>query len=246
MAETDDEFEIRKRHDIEAMVSDAEFTSLTHRWFERSIQHRYSYNFRWLGLPIIQYPADIVAMQELIWRVRPRVIIETGVARGGSLVFYASMLTILGGNGIVIGVEVALSPETRSAIQAHPLMNCICLVDGSSVATETVKKVSDLAAGRHPVLLVLDSNHTHEHVLDELRCYSPLVRKGSYVVVFDTVVEMLPTEAAGARPWRRGNSPMTALRAFLVENDRFEIDESFDERLLLSVCPEGFLRCTRD
>jgi cephalosporin hydroxylase len=246
MPESDADFEKRKRTDVAAMASDEEFRSLSREWIAQSVKHRYSYNFRWLGLPIIQYPADIIAMQELIWCVRPSAIVETGVARGGSLVFYASMLALLGGDGIVVGIEVALTDETRSAIHAHPLSSRIRLVDGSSVAVETVEKVREIVAGRGPILVVLDSNHTHEHVLDELRHYSPLVGKDSYIVLFDTVVDMLSVETMGSRPWQHGNSPLSALRAFLAENDRFEVDDSFDKRLLLSVCPEGFLRCVCD
>lgn len=246
MPESDAEFENRKRADIAVMASDDDFRSVSRDWFARSVKHRYSYNFRWLGLPIIQYPADIIAMQELVWRIRPKVIVETGVARGGSLVFYASLLELLAGDGTVVGVEVGLSAESRSAIQGHPLARRIRLVDGSSVADETVRQVRSLVAARAPVLVILDSNHTHEHVLAELRQYSSLVSKGSYVVVFDTVVEMLPEELRWSRPWGPGNGPLSAARAFLAENERFEVDESFDQRLLLSVCPEGFLRCIRD
>jgi cephalosporin hydroxylase len=246
MSENDAEFEARKRRDIAAMTADAAFQSVSHDWLVRSIRHRYSYNFRWLGLPIIQYPADIVAMQELIWRVRPRVVVETGVARGGSLVFYASMLELLGMDGFVLGVEVALSPENRAAIGRHALARRIRLVDGSSIAAETVGKVGEVVAGRDPVLVVLDSHHSHDHVLNELRLYSPLVRKGSYIVVFDTLVEDLPADAVGDRPWGVGDNPRTAVSAFLKENNRFEIDRSFDDRLLLSVCRGGFLSCLRD
>lgn len=246
MAENEAEFERRKKVDIASMRGDAEFRELGRRWFEESVQHRYSYNFRWMGLPIIQYPADIVAMQELCWRVRPDLIIETGVARGGSLVFYASMLELIGGKGVVAGVEVALAPENRAAIEGHPLARRIRLIHGSSVAEETVAQVRDLAQGKSNVMVVLDSNHTHDHVLAELRAYSPLVRRGSYIVVFDTVVERLPSTAIGTRPWGKGNSPHSAAQVFLSECPRFEVDRGIDDRLILSVCPEGFLRCVKD
>jgi cephalosporin hydroxylase len=246
MPESDSEFEARKQTSIRRMAADVGFRSLGQEWFVESVKHRYSYNFRWLGLPIIQYPADIIAAQELIWRLRPRAIVETGVARGGSLIFYASMLQLLGEDGLVVGVEIDLSPENRQLIESHPLKNRVRIVDGSSVAPDSVARVCAHIGDREPVLVVLDSNHTHEHVLNELRCYSGLVRKGSYIVVFDTVVEFLAVDAVGERPWRKGNSPLSAVRSFLAENDRFEIDQSFDDRLLLSVCPEGFLRCVKD
>lgn len=246
MPENDSEFEQRKLQDIAAMADDPAFRSQSRDWLINSFRHRYSYNFRWLGLPIIQYPADIVAMQEVIWRIKPRAIVETGVARGGSLVFYASMLQLLGNDGIVAGVEVALTDDNRKAIETHPLANRIKLVDGSSVAEETVAQVKRIVGDRGPILVILDSLHTHDHVLRELRAYAPLVKRDSYVVVFDTLVEDLPAEVIGDRPWGKGDNPKTAVHAFLKETDRFEIDRRFDDRLLLSVCANGFLRCTRD
>lgn len=246
MPENDAEFEKRKLQDIAAMAKDPTFQSMSRDWLINSFRHRYSYNFRWLGLPIIQYPADIVAMQEVIWQMRPQVIVETGVARGGSLVFYASMLQLLGQDGVVVGVEVALTDENRKAIETHPLAGRIRLVDGSSVADETVAQVKRTVGAAAPVLVILDSLHTHDHVLQELRAYAPLVRRGSYLVVFDTLIENLPAEVIGDRPWGKGDNPKTAVQAFLKETNRFEIDRSFDDRLLLSVCSTGFLRCTRD
>jgi cephalosporin hydroxylase len=246
MPENAAEFEARKLRDIAAMAADSAFRAAGRDWLVRSIQHRYTYNFRWLGIPIIQYPEDIIAMQELIWHVRPRVIVETGVARGGSLVFYASMLRLLDNDGLVIGVEVALMPENRAAIESHPFASQIRIVDGSSVASGTIAEVQQITGERAPILVILDSHHTHDHVLQELRAYAPLVKRGSYLVVFDTVVDDLPSDVLGERPWGPGNNPKTAVHAFLNETDRFEIDRSFDRRLQLSCCPEGFLRCVRD
>lgn len=246
MYENDAEFEARKRRDIAAMAGDDQFRELGRAWFAESFRHRYSYNFRWLGLPIIQYPADIVAMQELIWQVKPRTIIETGVARGGSLVFYASMLELMQVQGYVIGVELALGAENRAAITGHPLSHRIKLIDGSSIAPDTVARVSDVTNEAGPVLVVLDSHHGHDHVLAELRAYQRFVREGSYIVVFDTVVEQLPEEVVGDRPWGRGNSPKSAIDVFLKENDRFQVDGLYDDKLQLSVCPGGFLRCVKN
>jgi cephalosporin hydroxylase len=245
MAESDIKFSSEKARHIAAMAGDRAFRALSQNWMVESIRHRYSYNFSWLGLPIIQYPADIIALQELVWRIRPGAIIETGVARGGSLIFYASLLELLG-RGQVIGVEVALAPENREAIEGHPLSKRIRLVDGSSIAPETIATVTQAVQGQDPVLVILDSHHTHSHVMEELRGYAPLVKKGSYIAVLDTVIEHLPPDAIGNRPWKKGDNPMTAAEAFVKECDRFEIDHSFDGRLLLSVAPKGFLRCIRD
>jgi cephalosporin hydroxylase/nucleoside-diphosphate-sugar epimerase len=246
MYESDAEFEARKRRDIAAMAADGEFRELGRAWFTQSFRHRYSYNFRWMGLPIIQYPADIVAMQELIWNIKPKAIVETGVARGGSLVFYASMLELIGSQGRVVGVELDLGAENRAAITSHHMAHRIRLVDGSSIDQRTVIKVAELVGDDAPVLVVLDSHHGHDHVLAELRAYQRFVRKGSYIVVFDTVIEHLPEDALGGRPWGKGNNPKSAIDVFLAENCRFEIDRNYDDKLHLSVCPSGFLRCVRD
>ena len=246
MFEDDNAFETRRRNDLAKMSADKEFRQQSVEWFRGSIVHRYSYNFRWMGLPIIQYPADIVAMQELIWSVRPRCIVETGIARGGSLVFYASMLKLLCEDGFAIGVELALGEENRRLLSTHPMADRTRIVDGSSVDPAVVDKVASLVDGQGPVLVVLDSNHGHQHVLDELRLYSPLVGKESYIVVFDTVVEDLPADLFAARPWAPGDNPKTAVHEFLKENSRFEIDTNFNDRLMLSVAPDGFLRCTAD
>ena len=206
---------------------------------------RYSYNFDWLGLPIIQYPQDIVAIQELLWRIRPAVVVETGVARGGSLALSASILELIGGDGIVVGVDIDIRAHNRRAIEAHPLAPRIRLVEGSSTAPDVVDEVTSHVAGQRPVLVFLDSLHTHEHVLEELRAYSPLVEPGSYIVVFDTVIDDLPADEFLDRPWGPGDNPKTAVHAFLVESDRFEIDDDYDAKLLISAAPNGYLRCVR-
>jgi cephalosporin hydroxylase len=245
MFENDAEFEIRKKRDIATMAGDGEFRALSKQWLEQSVRHRYSYNFRWLGMPIIQYPADVIAIQELIWSIKPRVVIETGVARGGGLIFYASILQLLGGDGVAVGVELALGDENRALIKSHPMAERVRIIDGSSTAPETIAAVKAHIGDRGPVLVILDSNHTHEHVLVELELYSHLVAAGSYILVCDTVVDDLPVEFMLDRPWRPGDSPNSAVREFVKKNSRFEIDRSFDDRLLLSVSPGGFLRCRK-
>lgn len=220
--------------------------SLSLQWIVESSRRRYSYHFTWLGRPIIQFPQDIIAMQEIIWHVRPELIIETGIAHGGSLVFYASMLELLGGDGRVLGIDIDIRPHNRTAIRTHPLAKRITLIEGSSTDPDIVGRVYDLAKGKTPVLVALDSNHTHDHVLRELELYAPLVTKGSYLVVFDTVIEDMPDDFFPDRPWGKGNNPWTAVRAFLETNDRFVIDREIEDKLLITVAPGGYLKCVKD
>jgi len=210
---------------------------------ERSAAHGYTYNFTWLGVPVIQYPQDLVALQELVWRVRPDLIIETGVAYGGSAIFFASLLEQLGA-GRVLAIDVDIRAHNRRAIEAHPLAERIDLVEGSSTDPHVVEIAQRAAAGRR-AFVSLDSNHSHEHVLRELELYSPLVRRGSYLVVFDTLVEQLPGDVPD-RPWGKGDNPLTAVREFLKHNDRFEIDREIQSRLLVTSAPDGYLRCVKD
>lgn len=231
---------------IARMATDPEVMEAARRFFRRSCDYRYSYNFRWLGRPIIQYPQDMVALQEIIWSVRPEVIVETGIAHGGSLVFSASMLELLGGDGRVIGIDVDIRDHNRAAIERHPLARRITMIEGSSVDQGVADRVHALARDYRRVVVVLDSNHTHSHVLQELSLYSPLVHEGSYVVVFDTVIDEMPEDAFPDRPWGQGDNPRTAVREFLASNDRFRVDAEFDDKLLISVAPGGYLRCVKD
>ena len=240
-----DDFESRNRQRIRAMSEDCDLRDATRRWFTHSSRFEYSYHFKWLGLPIIQYPQDIVAMQELIWQVRPDLIIESGIARGGSLVFYASMLELLGGDGRVVGIDIDIRAHNRAAIERHAMARRIDMIQGSSVSDEVAEQVRRMTVGRERVMVVLDSNHTHDHVLRELELYSPLVRPGGYVVVFDTVIEDMPAGSFPDRPWGKGDNPATAVRAFLDKNDRFEVDHSVDDKLLISAAPRGYLRCVK-
>jgi cephalosporin hydroxylase len=240
-----EEFEHQKRATIAKQGADPALLEMTRTWFNKSCEHKYSYHFTWLGVPIIQYPQDIVALQEIVWRVRPELIIETGIAHGGSLVLSASLLEMLGGDGHVVGVDVDIRPHNRAVIEAHPMMKRISLIEGSSLAPETVARVAEHAKGRGPVLVILDSNHTHEHVAEELRLYSPFVTEGSYLIVFDTVIEDMPEAAFPDRPWGRGNNPRTALKQFLETSTRFVRDEEMGQKLLISVAPDGYLRCVR-
>jgi cephalosporin hydroxylase len=198
-----------------------------------------------MGIPIIQYPQDIIAMQELIFKVKPDLIIETGIAHGGSVVFYASMLQLLG-RGSVIGVDIDIRAHNRERLEAHPMRPYITMIEGSSIAEDIVSQVALLAAGAENPMVILDSMHTGEHVLAELRIYSQFVKKDSYIVVCDTFVENMPANFYPDRPWDVGDNPMTAVKAFLKENKRFEIDDAIEKKTIISCAPSGFLRCTTD
>jgi len=231
--------------------------SLAHDWIFHSMQEKYLYNFDWLGRPIIQYPEDMVAVQELVWKIRPTMIIETGIAHGGSLVLSASMLALLdycdaaeSGSSLtprqskrrVVGVDIDIRDHNRRAIEAHPLSHMISMVEGSSIDQSTVDKVRQLASGHERVMVFLDSNHTHEHVLQELKLYGVMTSIGSYCVVFDTFVEDMPPKYFADRPWDKGNSPKTAVEAFVQIDDRFVIDRGIDQKLLITVAPSGYLK----
>lgn len=218
---------------------------LTNQWFVESCKHKYSYNFSWMGRPIIQFPQDIMAMQEIIWQVKPDLIVETGIAHGGSLIFYASMLDLIG-EGQVLGIDVDIRQHNRVEIEQHPMFKRITMIEGSSIDEEIAKQVYDLAKGKSRILLVLDSNHTHDHVLKELELYSPLVTKDSYLVVFDTVVEDMPEDFFPDRPWGKGNNPKTAVWEFLKTNKRFKVDKDIEAKLLITVAPDGYLKCLED
>ncbi|MBS1651120.1 MAG: cephalosporin hydroxylase family protein [Bacteroidetes bacterium] len=200
----------------------------------------YSYNFSWMGRPIIQYPQDMVMMQELIWDIKPDLIIETGIAHGGSLIFYASILELIG-KGEILGIDIDIREHNRVEIEKHPMAKRIKMIQGSAVAPEIVKQVKDYAAGKKTVMVSLDSNHTHDHVLEELKAYAPLTSVGSYCVVFDTIVEDLP-DGYMKRNWGVGNNPKTAVFEYLKSNNDFVIDKQIDHKLLISVAPDGYLK----
>lgn len=214
------------------------------------VQAKYAYNFFWLGVPIIQVPQDLHALQEIIWEVKPDLIIETGIAYGGSLIFSASMLAILEvcgkiKKGEVVGIDIEIRPHNRKAILAHPLSNKIMMLEGSSIDDKIIARVREIAKVKEKILVCLDSNHTHEHVLAELRAYAPLVSVGSYIIVGDTGIEDLPEGTTSNRPWGKGNNPKTAVWEFLKENSNFEIDKTIDSKLILTGSPDGYLRRIR-
>jgi cephalosporin hydroxylase len=241
-----DDFDQRNHEFIERMGADEQLRGLTRQWFTASSQYEYSYHFKWLGRPIIQFPQDIIALQEIIWEVRPRLIIETGIAHGGSLIFSASMLELIGGDGRVIGVDIDIREHNRIEIERHPLARRVTMIQGSSIDEDVAGRVAHEARGDGAVLVILDSNHTHDHVLRELEIYSPLVTRGSYLIVFDTVIQEMPADFFPDRPWGPDSNPKTAVSEFLKRNDRFEVDRQLEAKLQITVAPGGYLRCTKD
>jgi cephalosporin hydroxylase len=239
-------FEQEKKENIRLLRNDSQLREASLAWLVNASVYKYSYNFSWMGRPIIQFPQDIIAMQEIIWSVKPQLIIETGIAHGGSLIFYSSMLELLGGDGMVLGIDIDIRPHNKVEIERHPMFRRIKMIEGPSTDKDIVSQVYEIATGKAPVLVILDSMHTHAHVREELGVYSPLVTKNSYIVVFDTVVEDMPEEMFPDRPWGKGNNPKTAVWDFLKTNDRFEIDQEIENKLLITVAPDGYLRCIKD
>lgn len=252
-----DQFNQERQDRLLSYAHDGAFRALSRQWLQESMRRQYVYNFDWMGRPIIQYPQDMVAMQELVWRVRPDLIIETGIAHGGSLVLSASLLALLdmadaidSGSTIdprasrrkVLGVDIDIRTHNRAAIESHPMSSRIAMIQGSSIAPEVVQQVREFAQGYQRVLVCLDSMHTHDHVLGELNAYAPLVTAGSYCVVFDTFVEDMPPQFFADRPWDVGNNPKTAVHRWLADHAEFEIDAEMEQRLQVTVAPHGFLR----
>lgn len=237
------QFNKEKENNIDALSNDVKAQELGLSFLIGTADKKYSYNFSWMGRPIIAYPQDMIAMQELIWEVKPDLIIETGIAHGGSIVYYASLLELIGGDGLVVGIDIDIRNHNRDLIESHPMIKRIKLIEGSSVDNNIVNQVKEIASNKKKIMICLDSNHTHEHVYEELKLYAPLTSKGSYCVVFDTIVEDMPSDWDwGARPWGKGNNPKTAVHEFLKTNNDFEIDKSIQNKLLITVAPDGYLK----
>ncbi len=242
---------------IEANGRDVDLKEDGMRFMLASLDAKYSYNFGWLGRPIIQYPQDIVAVQELIWKVKPDLIIETGIAHGGSLILSASILALLDyyeavENGKmldpmhprrqVLGVDIDIRSHNRLAIEDHPMASRINMIQGSSIAPEVVARVREFSNDYERILVCLDSNHTHDHVLAELKAYAPLVTVGSYCLVFDTIVDDVPESLFPNRPWGRGNNPKTAVLEYLKSHPEFEVDKTIARKLVITVSHDGYLK----
>jgi cephalosporin hydroxylase len=253
----EEKFALEVRNNIHRLGEDEDLQALSRIWIREIAPYKWAYNFSWFGRPAIQFPNDAWAVQELVWQVKPDLIIETGIAHGGSLVFSASMLTLLdvcdaiqAGEVFdpkkpkrkVIGIDIEIRPHNRKAIEAHPMSHRIEMIEGSSIVPEVVAQVREKAKGYERVLVCLDSNHTHDHVLAELNAYAPLVSVGSYCVVFDTIIEDMPPGSFPDRPWDKGNNPKTAVWEFLKTHPEFEVDKSIQHKLLITVAPDGYLK----
>lgn len=237
-----EKFKLEVLKNIKNNENDESFKNLALEWVVQSELKRYVRNFSWLGRPIMQMPQDIIGFQEIIWQVKPDLIIETGIAHGGSLIFSASMLELIGGDGKVLGIDIDIRQHNRREIENHRMFKRIEMIEGSSVSEETAELVRAVAANYKNILIILDSNHTHEHVKKELELYSPLVSVGSYLIVSDTFVEDMPRGSFPDRPWEVGDNPKTAVKEFLLENDSFEIDKIIENKLLITSNPDGFLK----
>lgn len=234
-------FKQEVKENIRRQGRDAALKALALEFTTKSLLGKYSYNFRWLGRPIIQHPQDIVAIQELIWDIKPDLVIETGIAHGGSLILSASILELIG-KGEVLGIDIDIRKHNRAEIEKHRMFKRITMLEGSSIDSAIVGKVRAFAKGKKKVLIFLDSNHAHDHVLRELELYSPLVSKGSYIVVFDTIAEDLPRGSIKNRPWDKGSNPKTAVKTFLKTHKEFVVDKSMEDKLLITAAPNGFLK----
>ncbi len=239
------EFQDAREQNILALSQTEEQTGKGKALSAQLFDHQYTYNFDWMGVPIIQTPQDMVAIQEIIWKTKPDLIIEMGVARGGSLIFHASMSKLMSNNARVVGVDIDIRPHNRQVIEEHPLGDMITLIQGSSIDISTFEQVKKHVKPTDKVMVLLDSNHTHEHVLKELELYSPLVSKGCYLVVLDTIVEDVPDALSKDRPWGKGNNPKTAVHEFLKSSDRFEIDDFIHKKLVITCAPDGYLKCLK-
>lgn len=241
------QFKEERLQDMAAMKEDKDLRDQSLEWMLRADKYKYIYNFTWMGRPIIKFPQDIMALQEVIWQVKPDLIIETGIAHGGSIIFSASMLELLGNDGKVIAVDIDIRKHNRDEIEKHPMMKRITMLEGSSVSPEIVGQIADFAKDYKNIMVCLDSNHTHQHVLDELRLYAPLVSLNSYIILPDTLIEFFPKGYYSEnRPWDVGDNPYSAMEAFLKENNEFVKDESITDKLLITEAfGGGFLRRTK-
>jgi len=240
------QFKKERSEDIARMAEDEALKKSSLDWMIASDKYKYSYNYTWLGRPIIKYPNDIVATQEIIWSVKPDLIIETGIAHGGSLMLSASILEIIGGDGIVLGIDIDIREHNLKEILNHPMSRRIQMIEGSSVSKDTIEQVRLIAQDKKKVMVFLDSLHSHAHVAAELKLYASLVSLGSYLVLPDTFIEYFPKGYFSKdRPWDVGDNPMTALREFLANNNQFEIDRNLCNKLMITEAFDGYLKRVR-
>ena len=237
-----EEFKRERVRAVQEMSKDQELRNKSLEWMLHADKYKYTYNYTWLGRPIIKYPNDIVLMQEIIWDVKPDLIVETGIAHGGSIIFSASMLELIGGDGQVVAVDIDIREHNRKEIEKHPMCKRITMFEGSSISEEIINKVRRIAETKERVMVFLDSSHTHKHVSKELELYSPLVTVGSYLVLPDTFIEYFPKGHYSNRPWDVGNNPMTALREFLSRSNNFITDDERGNKLMITEAFDGYLK----
>jgi len=236
------QFKQERAERISSYSNDIELRNSAFNFMKESLRAQYSYNFTWMGRPLIQYPQDMMAIQEIIWSVKPDLIIETGIAHGGSLIFHASMLEAIGGEGMVLGIDIDIRAHNRVEIENHPMFKRIKMIEGSSIDEKIFGQAQEVARKHPKIMVILDSNHTHDHVLKELELYSPLVTSGSYIVVFDGIIETISESNSPERPWGPGNSPLTAIKCFLKDNQDFKPDLEIENKLLITAAPSGYLK----
>lgn len=240
-----EQFEATQVEAGKRMAKDTALTADARALLARADDHRWIHGTTWMGEPLLNLPQDVMALQSMIWRTRPEYIVEIGVAWGGSTLFLASMLDLAGGKKVV-GVDIFIPPDLRARLAQHErFAKRMELIEGSSLAAETVERVKEIVAGAR-TMVILDSNHTHDHVAQELDLYAPLVGKGQYLLCCDTIVEYADAPATRTREWGRGNSPATAANAFMKKNPRFSVDQELENRLLLTCHPGGYLLASAD
>lgn len=242
MSTADELFREERRQAVAMLASDIELRQKSIDWMIHADKHKYSYNFSWLGRPIIKLPADVLVLQEVMWKTKPDLVIETGIAHGGSLIFSAAMLELIGGAGHVLGIDIDIRSHNRKEILEHPLSHRISMIQGSSVSADIVNQVADIANNFKTVMVILDSLHTHDHVLNELRLYSKFVSVGSYIILPDTFIEFFPRGYYADRPWDVGNNPYTAMKQFLQEANEFKVDREVSDKALISEAIDGYLK----
>jgi len=239
-----EEFEELRQESALAMSKDKDLVQRTREILIDADKHQWIHQTNWFGEPILNLPQDMFALQDIIYKTRPKFIIELGVAWGGSLLFHSTLLTVLGGEK-VIGVDIYIPDDLKARLNSHGVLSDkIDLITGSSVEPDTLAHIRSIIKNCREVLVVLDSYHSHDHVLAELRLYAPFVGKGHYMVCGDTIIEYIPPQEHRPRPWGPGNNPKTALEAFLKETDRFVVDDALDRKLLFTCNPGGYLLCT--
>jgi len=251
------EFEIERETRISTYPGQEAWQAQSRDWLKSAFDQKYMYNFAWGGRPIIQLPTDMAVFQEIVWATKPDLIIETGIAHGGSLIMSASLLAMLDycdaveSGGVVdpktakrrvLGIDIDIRAHNRDALTAHPMSAKIDMFEGSSIEDEMIRRVHDYARDYERVLVCLDSNHTHDHVMAELNAYASLATRDSYCLVFDTVIEDLPEDTFPDRPWAPGNNAKTAVHEFLKSHPEFAIDQEVNNKLLISAAPDGWLK----